>query len=163
MAESHVFLPYLACCKHRHKRRRRGSLLYIGPPVSFFAFHQAHHSRTLEAKFSRRFNRLNGRSPSSANIIDNHHSGSLAAEAFDSLPRAMLLFSLAHQETVQRSAGHRDRNYDRIGAHSQSANRLRVPTALSNLFEKNLPCKLRPTRIKRRGSAINVVVAPPSG
>src|SRR5579872_1185787 len=158
-----MLLPYIARSKDRHKRRRRGSLLHIRPSVRLFALHQAHHASDFESKFSGGFDRLNGRRSRGANIIHDHHSRRLAAEALDPLPRSMLLFSLAHQKTIQSPASHRDGYHDRIGSHSQPPNCLRVPASSLDFFQKNLPRELRSTRIKRGGPAIDVVVTPPSG
>src|SRR5215831_8539067 len=68
---------------------------------------------------------------------------------------------------MDRSAGLRtddcSGNNDGIGAHGKSAHGLRLPALLLNKLQKDASGKFRTTRMKRGGTAINVVVALAAG
>ncbi len=157
--QRNVFAADVIRGKQRYKRRRQRSFFYIRPASRFFPFHQAHHTHDFEAKFARRFDRLNRGRPRRANIIHNHHPRPFFPEAFDALPHAMLLFSFADEESINFAADHRDRNDDGVGAHGQAADGRGFPSSLDDFVEKDLPGQLRATRVERSEAAVNVVVA----
>src|SRR3954467_2007811 len=119
--------------------------------VSLGTFHQAHHADDLESCFACRFNGLNGGGASSANVVHDHHPRTFLMKAFNAFRGAVRFFCFTDEEpidvparrTVARlvvsaavyllRAQHSDTDYDRIGAHGQSADGLRTPAALHDL------------------------------
>ena len=75
----------------------------------------------------------------------------------------MLLFRLAHQESLQFAADYGDSDHNRIRAHGESADGLRLPSPLSDLVEKHLSGQARAFGIEGCGTAVDIVVAGATG
>src|ERR1700723_602395 len=97
------------------------------------------------------------------NVIDDHDPRALLAEAFNDLSSPMLLFRLTHQKSMQLAAYHRNRYHDGVGAHGESADRFRLPPPLPDFVEKHLTGQASALGVKRRGSALDGVVAGAAG
>src|SRR5579864_3369170 len=157
-----MFLPHIGGGENCDERRWSCSLLHIGAALGLFALYQTHCAHHFESELARHFNRLNGRGACGAYVIDDHDPRALLAKPFDPLPGPVLLVGLTHQKAMQFSADHRDRNHNRISAHGQSADRLRLPLPSSDLLQKHLPGQLRSFCVKRSSAAIDVVVTGPA-
>src|SRR5579872_5677226 len=128
----------ILCCKDRDEWSRRGRFFHVGTALGLLALHQAHHAGDFKTEIKGGFDGLNGRGASGANVIDDYNPRALLAEAFDALPRAMLLFSLANQEALQIAANHGNGSDNGIGAHGEATDGLRLPPFLANFVAKNL-------------------------
>ena len=147
----------------RDKRRRRSSLFNVGAAVSILALHQAHDSDDFESESAGGLDRVDGRAAGGANIVNDDDGRARLAEALNALSGAVLLFRLADEKTVQRTAGHSYGNNNRIGSHGEAANRGRFPFLLAYLVEKDLAHELSASGIQRGGAAVDVIVARRSG
>src|SRR5258708_9322416 len=159
----------LARLEYRQKWRRSRRFLYCSAPFSLFALDEANRAHDLKAKLSRRFDGLNRRSACGAGVVYDHDSCAFLLEAFDPATHAVGLFGFANQEAVDwllprvLGAQHRDSHNDRISAHRESADCVWRPALLPDQIEKHLAGQVCALRMKRRGPAIDVVVALASG
>src|ERR1700683_4660629 len=142
-----------------NERRRGRALFYAWPSLCIFALDEAHGTYNLKSEFTRCFDRLYRGGTGRADIIDNRDTGALPAKAFNTLPSAVLLFGLTHEESIQLATHHRDGRHDRIGAHGEAADRLRLPSLLSYLAGKYFAGQARALSVKSRGAAVDVIVA----
>jgi len=154
-----MFTTNLLSRKDGDERGGRRRFFYIWPATGFLTFDEAHRTHDFKSKFPRGFNRLNGRRPGCTNIVDDYHPRALFPEALDPLTHAVLLFGFANQESTHFSAGNGNGDHDRIGSHRKAADSLRFPSALVNLFEKNLAGELRASRVQGAKAAVDVIVA----
>ena len=90
-----MFPPHIAGSKDGDKGSLRCRFFHASTALGLLTLDQAHHSHDGEPKFARRFNRLNGRSSGSADIIHNHYGRTFLTKALNTLPGTMLLFSFA--------------------------------------------------------------------
>src|SRR5258708_7365455 len=127
-----VLSPDIAGGEYGNKRGRRGRLLDTRTPSRLLAYHQAQYAHHLKAEFPRRFDRLHGRGPGSANVVDNHYARAFFLETFNAPSGAVLLLGFANQKSVHVAAGDRNRYHDRIGPHGQAADRFRLPSPVPN-------------------------------
>src|ERR1017187_353819 len=158
-----VLGAHIARSKNRDEWRRRGGFLYARPSLLFLALHQAHRANHLESKFPGSLNRLHRGSARGTNVVDDHDARALRAKAFNALSRPMLLFRFTYEKTVQFATPHRDGNDDGIGSHRKAADGLRIPPPLADFIEKHLTGQASAFGVKRRGAAIDVVIAGPAG
>src|SRR5215475_6155367 len=159
----HVFFADVARTENRNERCWRCGLLYIRPSTSLFAFHKAHGGDDFETVFTRGLNGFDRRCPGGADVVDNHHARSFFMVPLDTLAHAVLLFSFAYQEAVQLPAGDGGRNYNRVGAHCEATDGLRLPSPGANFFQKDLASELGATRVEGGGAAVDIVVAADAG
>ena len=158
-----VLAAYIAGGEHGDEGRGSGDSFHVGTPVRFLTLHQAHRADYFEAVFARRFDSLYRRRSGGAYVVHYYYARAFFAEAFDALASAVLLLRFADEESVQRSAGHRDGDNDGIGAHGESTDGVGMPTLGAHFLEKNLADELRSARVERGGAAIDVVVAGAAG
>src|SRR5215831_1973612 len=102
---------------------------------------------------------FDGRGSSGADVVHDDYARAFLVIALDALAHAMVFFSFANQETIQLAAGDGGCNYDRVGAHGQAADRLRLPSPGANFFQKHHAGDLRTARVERSGATVDVVVA----
>jgi hypothetical protein len=69
--------------------------------IGFFALDDANDCGDNHAGFMCGFNRCNGGGAGSADVVDDDHVGTFAAEAFDAACGAVSLFCFANQEAMQ--------------------------------------------------------------
>lgn len=131
--------------------------------MGILALDQAHDANDFESEVARRFDGINCRSSSRANVVDDHDFGTRLAEAFDALSSPVLLLRFADQKTVQRPAGNHDGDDDGIGTQRKSANGAWLPALLVDFVEENLAGELRAAGIERSGTAVDVIVAGQAG
>jgi hypothetical protein len=55
-----VLLPYIIGRENRDERRGRGGFFYVGTPVRFLAFYQAHRAYDFESEVAGGFDGLHG-------------------------------------------------------------------------------------------------------
>src|SRR5581483_7447489 len=158
-----VLLSHVLRREYGNKLSRCRGFLHVTPSTSLLPFHQAHHADDFKSEFARGLDGLSGGRPGGANVVYDYHPRAFFAKPFNPLTGAVLLFGFAHKEAMEAAAGHCDRHDDRVRAHGQSANRLRVPPPGANFFQENLPGQLRPARVQGGGAAVNVVVAAAAG
>src|ERR1039458_10035874 len=113
-----MLLSDFSCSVDGDKGRGRGCFFYVGTALCILALDQANHAGDIESGLAGRFDRLHSGATGRANIIHDDHARALFAEAFDALACAVLLFGLAHQKAVQRSAYHRDGHDNRSEEHT---------------------------------------------
>src|SRR5579859_836951 len=154
-----VLLTHVVGGEYRNERRRGCGFLHIRAALMFFALHQAHHADDLESEFARGLDRLDRGSAGRADIVDNHDPGAFLVKAFDALSGAMLLFGLAHQESVKFSADHGDGDHNWVCPHRQPADGPRLPSLFLDFLEDHFSSQARAFRVERRGAAVNVIVA----
>src|SRR6266550_3038280 len=154
MLPSHFF-----CRKYGNEGRRRSRFLHVTTSMRFLTFDQAHHSNHFESEFAGGLNGLDCGRSRRAHVVHDHHGGALFSETFNTATGAMLLLRLAHQETVDRATGYGDCNNYRVSTHREAANGRGLPLLLADLLQKNLSGQLRAAGVKRRGAAVDVVVA----
>src|SRR5579859_1217645 len=159
----HVLFADIVRSENRYDVWRRCCFLHTRAPLGLLALDQAHRPYDVEAKFACGFDRLHGGGSRGADVIYNHYARAFFAEAFDALPGAVLLLGLAHQESVEFAAYHRNRYHDRVGTHRKAANGLRLPSALVDFFQENFPGEARSLGVEGGRAAVDVVIAGAAG
>ena len=135
----------------------------VAPMPTTAAQAPTHDSSYIEAKVTRRLNGLNGRRAGGTDIVHDDHARAFFAKAFDALARAVLLFGLTHQESVQRAAGYGNGHDDGIGTHGQSADGIGVPPLTAHFIKEDLADQLRAAGVERSGAAVDVIVTGAAG
>src|SRR5437868_4170334 len=100
------------------------------------AFDQAHCADYFETICAGRFNGLDRRSPSCADVVNDNNPRAGLTEALDTLASPMLLLGFTNQEAMQRAAGDGDCDDNGVRAHRQSADGGRFPALLANFLQK---------------------------
>src|SRR5215469_5031282 len=159
----HMFVANVIRLEDRNEWRWRGRLFDVGPASGFLSFDETHNADHHEPKIPRRFDRLNRRSTGGADVVNDHHAHALFSKPLNALTRSMLLFSFTHEKTIQFATRNGNSHHDRVRTHREPADCLRLPSALVDFIEKDLPGKLRSTGIERGQAAIDVVVAGSAG
>lgn len=149
--------------KNRDEPRGLGRFFYVGPPLGFLTFHQAHDTHDFETEFSGGSDRLHGGRTRGANVVDDHDSGAFLPEAFDALAGAVLLLRFADEKAVERSRGNGDGHHDGVGPHGEASDRIGVPALGEHFVEKDLTHELCAAGIEGCGTAVDVIIAGAAG
>src|SRR5438067_823144 len=102
--DTQVFFPHLSGGEDADELRSLGGLLNLRTPACLLPLNQTNHAGDLKAEFARRLDCLDRRRPGRADIINNHNPRAALSKAFDALPCAVLLLSLADDESVNIEA-----------------------------------------------------------
>ncbi len=141
--------------------------------MGFFALDDTDHGDDFHSRFLRGLDGGDRGGAAGANVVDNHHAGSLTAEALNAAACAMSFFSFAYQESVdQRRARMRKcapgaRGSDiadyGIGAQRETANGFGGDVVPIQKFKYGMPGEAPALGVEGRDPEIDIVVAGSSG
>src|SRR5215467_2189524 len=133
----------------------------------FLALDQACHAYDIEAEVSGSLHGLDGGASGGAYVVHDHHARAFIPEAFNALACAVSFFSFTHQEAVHHRvllcADDGNRDYDWVGTHGHPAHGFSLPGLLLQQVKKNVAGQFRALRMKRGGTAVNVVITLDAG
>ena len=137
--------------------------------MGFFALDDADDGGDGHACFAGGFDCGDGGGAGGADVIDDDDAGTFFAEAFDAAAGAVGLLCFAYQESVEQraarillctpGAGGCDIGDDWVSAHGEAADGLGLNSVLLEKFEDGVAGEAAALGMKRRGAAIDVVVA----
>src|SRR5271155_2420250 len=132
--------------------------------ATLFAIHQADDGDDLAALALGGFDRFLRGAAGGADVVHDRDALPLRFfHSFDLLFAAVVFRCLADQETLHRTlldrANYNRRGHDRIGAHAQAADGVRLHGHFVEQLENAVAGEPRAFRVKRRQPAVEVVVA----